>query len=297
MYSSVHSLPLDGHAEFHSSVDGSGPGSDPCLVLTSDPKPRLRWTGELHERFVDAVTQLGGPDKATPKTLMRTMGVKGLTLYHLKSHLQKFRLGKQSCKDFTENSKDASCIAESQDTGSSTSASSRMMAQDINDGFQVTEALRVQMEVQRRLHDQLEVQRRLQLRIESQGRYLQSILEKACKAIDDQTVASVGLETAREELSELAIKVANDYQQVMTVPLLSEIASSLETRNPIAASGRIGDCSLDGSLASNGNPLSPISMSSQAAAMKKRSRAYSNLSPLDSNLRQVEWMMSNFSQV
>uniref|UniRef100_A0A175YQR8 MYB-CC type transcription factor LHEQLE-containing domain-containing protein n=1 Tax=Daucus carota subsp. sativus TaxID=79200 RepID=A0A175YQR8_DAUCS len=253
MYSSVHSLPLDGHAEFHSSVDGSGPGSDPCLVLTSDPKPRLRWTGELHERFVDAVTQLGGPD--------------------------------------------TSCIAESQDTGSSTSASSRMMAQDINDGFQVTEALRVQMEVQRRLHDQLEVQRRLQLRIESQGRYLQSILEKACKAIDDQTVASVGLETAREELSELAIKVANDYQQVMTVPLLSEIASSLETRNPIAASGRIGDCSLDGSLASNGNPLSPISMSSQAAAMKKRSRAYSNLSPLDSNLRQVEWMMSNFSQV
>lgn len=33
---------------------------DPCLVLTSDPKPRLRWTADLHERFVDAVTQLGG---------------------------------------------------------------------------------------------------------------------------------------------------------------------------------------------------------------------------------------------
>ena len=33
---------------------------DPCLVLTSDPKPRLRWTTDLHERFVDAVTQLGG---------------------------------------------------------------------------------------------------------------------------------------------------------------------------------------------------------------------------------------------
>ena len=28
----------------------------------TDPKPRLRWTAELHERFVDAVNQLGGAD-------------------------------------------------------------------------------------------------------------------------------------------------------------------------------------------------------------------------------------------
>ena len=35
---------------------------EPCLVLTSDPKPRLRWTADLHDRFVDAVTQLGGPN-------------------------------------------------------------------------------------------------------------------------------------------------------------------------------------------------------------------------------------------
>lgn len=39
---------------------GQRGGGDPCLVLTSDPKPRLRWTADLHERFVDAVTQLGG---------------------------------------------------------------------------------------------------------------------------------------------------------------------------------------------------------------------------------------------
>lgn len=41
---------------------GGNPGhrGDPCLVLTSDPKPRLRWTADLHDRFVDAVTQLGG---------------------------------------------------------------------------------------------------------------------------------------------------------------------------------------------------------------------------------------------
>lgn len=86
-------------------------------------------------------------------------------------------------------------------------------------------------------------------------------------------MASVGLETAREELSELAIKVANNCQQVIIVPSLSEIAASLESKNSIAVSGQIGDYSFDSGLTSNGNPLSPMVMSSQAAALKKRSIA------------------------
>ncbi|XP_024018819.1 myb family transcription factor APL isoform X2 [Morus notabilis] len=144
---------------------------DSGLVLTTDPKPRLRWTVELHERFVDAVTQLGGPDKATPKTIMRVMGVKGLTLYHLKSHLQKFRLGKQPHKEFNDHSiKDASALELQRNTASSSGMISRSMNE-------------MQMEVQRRLHEQLEVQKHLQLRIEAQGKYMQSILEKACQTL------------------------------------------------------------------------------------------------------------------
>ncbi|PKA50711.1 Myb family transcription factor APL [Apostasia shenzhenica] len=64
------------------------------LVVSVDARLRLRWTQQLHQRFVDAVTQLGGIEKATPKSVMQVMGVPGLTLYHLKSHLQKYRLSK-----------------------------------------------------------------------------------------------------------------------------------------------------------------------------------------------------------
>nr|XP_043610702.1 protein PHR1-LIKE 3-like [Erigeron canadensis] len=261
----IHSIPLEGNViNYPRVVNG-----DPCLVLTTDPKPRLRWTAELHERFVDAVTQLGGPDKATPKMIMRTMGVKGLTLYHLKSHLQKYRMGKQSCKEFPENTKEASCIAESQDMGSSTSSSTRMMPQDLNDGFEVTEALRVQMEVQRRLHDQLEVQQRLQLRIEAQGKYLQSILEKACKAINDQAIATAGLEAAREELSDLAIKVANNcFPSVTPTTSLTQITPLGHAPNV----ARLGDSSVDNCL------------SSQVVDLNKRQR------PI---FAQTEWMAAN----
>ncbi|XP_022761910.1 protein PHR1-LIKE 3-like [Durio zibethinus] len=299
MYPLIRSLPLDGSVgDYQGSLDGTNLPGDACLVLTTDPKPRLRWTAELHERFVDAVTQLGGPDKATPKTIMRAMGVKGLTLYHLKSHLQKYRLGKQSCKESTDNSKDASCVAESQDTGSSTTSSSRMVAQDLNDGLQVTEALRVQMEVQRRLHEQLEVQRRLQLRIEAQGKYLQSILEKACKALNDQAAASAGLEAAREELSELAIKVSNDCQGM--VPLdnikLPSWTAALENKITSSIPARIGDCSVESCLTSTGSPVSPMGVGS---IMKKRPRPLfgnGDPLPLDGNIRQeIEWVMPNIS--
>ncbi|XP_047939591.1 myb family transcription factor IPN2-like [Salvia hispanica] len=179
----------------------NSPMCDSGLVLTTDPKPRLRWTVELHERFVDAVTQLGGPDKATPKTIMRVMGVKGLTLYHLKSHLQKFRLGKQPHKDFNDHSiKDASSLELQRNNASS----SGMMGRSMNE---------MQMEVNRRLHEQLEVQRHLQLRIEAHGKYMQTILEKACQTVlaGDNKAAAAGPTLNFPTLQDLNMYGSSDH--------------------------------------------------------------------------------------
>lgn len=149
-----------------------------------------------------------------------------------------------------------------------------------------------------------QVQRRLQLRIEAQGKYLQSILEKACKALNDQAIASAGLEAAREELSELAIKVSNDCQGMvpldpLKMPSSSELAAALDTKNNSNMPARIGDCSVESCLTSTGSPVSPVggvTGSQAAAAMKKRPRPVfgngESLLPLENNLRQeVEWGM------
>ncbi|KAK2424225.1 myb-related protein [Trifolium repens] len=207
-------------SERHMFLQTGNGSSDSGLVLSTDAKPRLKWTPDLHARFIEAVNQLGGADKATPKTVMKLMGIPGLTLYHLKSHLQKYRLSKnlhgQSNSNVTHklNTHSASVTDERlSDQTNGTHINKLTLGPQPNTNnnkdIHISEALQMQIEVQRRLNEQLEVQRHLQLRIEAQGKYLQSVLEKAQETLGRQNLGIVGLEAAKVQLSELVSKVSS----------------------------------------------------------------------------------------
>ena len=93
----------------------SGNSSSPAAAASN--KSRIRWTHDLHKRFVESVNRLGGAAsehtamvivcsvcssqeltdsmliwwlnaEATPKGILRLMGSEGLTIFQIKSHLQ-----------------------------------------------------------------------------------------------------------------------------------------------------------------------------------------------------------------
>ncbi|KAK1355683.1 Octamer-binding transcription factor [Heracleum sosnowskyi] len=129
-------------------------------------KERLKWTQELHDLFEKSVNQLGGPDRATPKGILKTMGIPGLTIYHVKSHLQKYRISQFVPETPNKSKFERRNISEILPNFSATA------------GAQLNEALKMQVEVQKRLSDQVEVQRNLKVKIEAQGRFLIKIGEE-----------------------------------------------------------------------------------------------------------------------
>ncbi|OIW13334.1 hypothetical protein TanjilG_02854 [Lupinus angustifolius] len=135
-------------------------------------KTRIRWTQDLHDKFVECVNRLGGAEKATPKAILKMMDSDGLTIFHVKSHLQKYRIakympdpaqGKSEKKFHTVN----------------------VHHLDVKTGLQIRETLQLQLDAQRHLHEQLEIQRRLQLRIEEQGRQLKKMFDQQQKTTNN----------------------------------------------------------------------------------------------------------------
>ncbi|XP_075075312.1 myb family transcription factor PHL11-like isoform X4 [Nicotiana tabacum] len=140
------------------------------------------------------------------------MGVKGLTLYHLKSHLQKYRLGQQAKKQNAaeQNKENSSGDSSGQfNLHSSGPGTSSLSMNYIQGDVPIAEAVMSQIEVQKRLQDQLEVQQKLQMRIEAQGKYLQVILSKAQKSIPVNMNSPSAVEATRAQLTDLDLPLSN----------------------------------------------------------------------------------------
>ncbi|KAL9319256.1 hypothetical protein ACSQ67_015773 [Phaseolus vulgaris] len=162
-------------------------------------KTRIRWTQELHEQFVECVNRLG---EATPKAILRLMESDGLTIFHVKSHLQKYRIAKYMPQS-TQGKSEKRINVEN-------------VHLDAKTGLQIREALQLQLDVQRRLHEQLEIQRKLQLRIEEQGKQLKMMFDEQQKTSDsnlstqnlgnttnnDRTISSKDVQVSISEGSE-----------------------------------------------------------------------------------------------
>uniref|UniRef100_A0A0E0GES0 MYB-CC type transcription factor LHEQLE-containing domain-containing protein n=1 Tax=Oryza nivara TaxID=4536 RepID=A0A0E0GES0_ORYNI len=92
--------------------------------------------------------------EATPKAVQKVMKVDGLTIYHVKSHLQKYRTVHHRPQLSDGRGMETTC-----------------------------EGLRVQIGLQKQLHEQLEIQRKLQLQVEEHSKYLAMIIEKQSESL------------------------------------------------------------------------------------------------------------------
>ncbi|KAL6273089.1 hypothetical protein ACE6H2_023781 [Prunus campanulata] len=179
-----------------STTYGESPSTSP--VLSS--KTRIRWNQDLHEKFVECVNRLGGADKATPKAILKMMCLDGLTIFHVKSHLQKYRIAKYLPDTAEGKSEKRTTLNVEPQLDMKTTGilfdvflftamcTSLLQPNNVNfsdSGLQIKEALQLQLDVQRRLHEQLEIQRNLQLRIEEQGKQLKKMFDLQQKTSND----------------------------------------------------------------------------------------------------------------
>ncbi|ONK65994.1 uncharacterized protein A4U43_C06F3090 [Asparagus officinalis] len=136
-------------------------------------KPRMRWTPELHERFVQAINQLGGPDRTTPRSILIKMGIDGITVDHVKSHLQKYRLAKYQPE--AKQDKRVSCLeGKKRNSNEKDNKVSKLSSEELG-------MLQTQWQLQKTLHDQLKITRELHLQTKENARRFQEFVENQSK--------------------------------------------------------------------------------------------------------------------
>ncbi|XP_075265347.1 uncharacterized protein LOC142357676 [Convolutriloba macropyga] len=165
-------------------------------------KPRLRWTDELHDKFVDAVEKLGGYSRATPSAILKAMGVDRLELGHVKSHLQKYRTEKKRNKKDEEpegKSAPSQKRVKMEDAHESQVAQKPVVTTShgqlphggadgrppADEAIDLEAALKKQYELQQMLAEQLEAQKKLQSSLEQHTKYISCLMRTRPNAGED----------------------------------------------------------------------------------------------------------------
>ncbi|XP_022728212.1 uncharacterized protein LOC111283847 [Durio zibethinus] len=123
------------------------------------------------------------------------MDIEGLGLFHVKSHLQKYRLGKFSVKEWQDTAKNVSqLVGGSRGITSLNSVPPR--ANGYNRGRKAKQTQKPQKGIHGNLYLQMEAQKHVQRCLEAQRRYLNTALERACEKLTDQYLCNAATENA-----------------------------------------------------------------------------------------------------
>ncbi|KAH8486157.1 hypothetical protein H0E87_027578 [Populus deltoides] len=145
-----------------------------------------------------------------------------------------------------------SYLLENPCTGNS---SLNMTASDVNEGYEVKEALRAQMEVQSKLHLQVEAEKHLHIRLDAERRYL-AMLERACKMLADQFIGTAVIDTdSQKGVGTKTTRIASldplGFYSLQT----SEVAEVHGPEDVLPGLHHQGaDCSTESCLTSNESP-------------------------------------------
>ncbi|XVF31965.1 hypothetical protein REPUB_Repub17cG0041000 [Reevesia pubescens] len=131
----------------------------------------------------DQRTHLAFVAKATPKAVLDVMDIDGLGLFHVKSHLQKYRLGKFSVKEWQDTTKNVSQVV-----GGSYCVTSLVLSRTngYNKGHKAKKTPKPEKEIQGEHYLQIEAEKHIQRCLEAQRRYLGTALDRACKKLADR---------------------------------------------------------------------------------------------------------------
>uniref|UniRef100_A0A5B7BIY6 MYB-CC type transcription factor LHEQLE-containing domain-containing protein n=1 Tax=Davidia involucrata TaxID=16924 RepID=A0A5B7BIY6_DAVIN len=147
----------------------------------------------------------------------------------------------------------ASYLLESPRTSNS---SQSLPTSDMNEGYEVKEALRAQMEVQSKLHLQVEAEKHLQIRQDAEQRYM-AMLERACKMLADQIIGSAVTEIDRQDYQGLGMETPASSSRGLYSLQTTEVVrvhgpEQVSPRNRIHPQRT--DCSAESCLTSHESP-------------------------------------------